>query len=163
MNTYILSGHFLPAITGLCCPPWNPLLIASLRFCLQILPINSWGRAGEREWHEQNCWMMQFSYTLLLFADNTTVLTEKHLNLVREKLAKQWKHCARKLGFSEPEIDEIDHDYERDGLKEKVYQMLLKWEMREGSKGATVGKLAKALFGCQRLDLLSSLMQIQEE
>ncbi|NXB82328.1 RIPK1 kinase, partial [Donacobius atricapilla] len=95
--------------------------------------------------------------------DNTTVLTEKHLNLVREKLAKQWKHCARKLGFSDPEIDEIDHDYERDGLKEKVYQMLLKWEMREGSKGATVGKLARALFGCQRLDLLSSLMQIQEE
>ncbi|NWX30517.1 RIPK1 kinase, partial [Notiomystis cincta] len=95
--------------------------------------------------------------------DNTTVLTDKHLNLVREKLAKQWKHCARKLGFGDPEIDEIDHDYERDGLKEKVYQMLLKWVMREGSKGATVGKLAKALFGCQRLDLLTSLMQIQEE
>ncbi|NXU10369.1 RIPK1 kinase, partial [Pardalotus punctatus] len=95
--------------------------------------------------------------------DNTTVLTDKHLNLVRENLAKQWKHCARKLGFGDPEIDEIDHDYERDGLKEKVYQMLLKWVMREGSKGATVGKLAKALFGCQRLDLLTSLMQIQEE
>ncbi|NWV31264.1 RIPK1 kinase, partial [Grantiella picta] len=95
--------------------------------------------------------------------DSTTVLTDKHLNLVRENLAKQWKHCARKLGFSDPEIDEIDHDYERDGLKEKVYQMLLKWVMREGSKGATVGKLAKALFGCQRLDLLTSLMQIQEE
>ncbi|NXG55044.1 RIPK1 kinase, partial [Hemiprocne comata] len=95
--------------------------------------------------------------------DNTTVLTEKHRNLVREKLAKQWKHCARKLGFHDPDIDEIDHDYERDGLKEKVYQMLLKWEMKEGSKGATVGKLAKALFGCQRLDLLTSLMQINEE
>uniref|UniRef100_A0A8C5T316 Receptor interacting serine/threonine kinase 1 n=1 Tax=Malurus cyaneus samueli TaxID=2593467 RepID=A0A8C5T316_9PASS len=95
--------------------------------------------------------------------DNTTVVMDKHLNLVREKLAKQWKPCARKLGFSDPEIDEIDHDYERDGLKEKVYQMLLKWLMREGSKGATVGKLAKALFCCQRLDLLNSLMQIQEE
>ncbi|NXN77486.1 RIPK1 kinase, partial [Bombycilla garrulus] len=102
-------------------------------------------------------------YEAMGIFDNTTGLTEKHLNLVREKLAKQWKHCARKLGFSDPEIDEIDHDYERDGLKEKVYQMLLKWVMREGSKGATVGKLAKALFGCQRLDLLSSLMQIQEE
>ncbi|NXW65758.1 RIPK1 kinase, partial [Eurystomus gularis] len=95
--------------------------------------------------------------------DSTAVLTEQHLNLVRDKLAKQWKHCARKLGFCNPEIDEIDHDYERDGLKEKVYQMLLKWEMREGSKGATVGKLAKALFSCQRLDLLTSLMQIDEE
>ncbi|NXA27396.1 RIPK1 kinase, partial [Ibidorhyncha struthersii] len=102
-------------------------------------------------------------YEAMGIFDNTTVLTDKHLNLVREKLAKQWKHCARKLGFCDPEIDEIDHDYERDGLKEKVYQMLLKWVMREGSKGATVGKLAKALFGCQRLDLLTSLMQINEE
>ncbi|XP_030358583.1 receptor-interacting serine/threonine-protein kinase 1 [Strigops habroptila] len=95
--------------------------------------------------------------------DNESALTDEHLNLVREKLAKQWKHCARKLGFCDPEIDEIDHDYERDGLKEKVYQMLHKWVMREGAKGATVGKLAKALFGCQRLDLLTSLMQINEE
>ncbi|NXN28515.1 RIPK1 kinase, partial [Nycticryphes semicollaris] len=102
-------------------------------------------------------------YEALGIFDNTAGLTEKHLNLVRERLAKQWKRCARKLGFSDPEIDEIDHDYERDGLKEKVYQMLLKWVMREGSKGATVGKLAKALFGCQRLDLLNSLMQINEE
>ncbi|NXK64914.1 RIPK1 kinase, partial [Sylvietta virens] len=95
--------------------------------------------------------------------DSTDVLTEQHLNPVREKLSKQWKPCARKLGFDDPEIDEIDHDYERDGLKEKVYQMLHKWVMREGSKGATVGKLAKALLGCQRLDLLRSLMQIQEQ
>ncbi|NWS29375.1 RIPK1 kinase, partial [Polioptila caerulea] len=106
---------------------------------------------------------MYSHYEAMGVFDNSTVLTKKHLDLVREKLAKQWKHCARKLGFDDPEIDEIDHDYERDGLKEKVYQMLLKWVMREGSKGATVGKLAKALFGCQRLDLLSSLMQIQGE
>ncbi|NXY48408.1 RIPK1 kinase, partial [Ceuthmochares aereus] len=95
--------------------------------------------------------------------DNTTVLTDKHLNLVREKLAKQWKHCARKLGFCDPEIDEIDHDYAQDGLKEKVHQMLHKWLMRKGSKGATVGELAKALFGCQRLDLLDSLMEMNEK
>lgn len=95
--------------------------------------------------------------------DNNTVLTEKQMDLVREKLAKQWMHCARKLGFSNSEIDEIDHDYERYGLKEKVYQMLSKWEMREGSKGTTVGKIARALFGCQRLDLLDALMQMNEE
>ncbi|XP_010020396.1 PREDICTED: receptor-interacting serine/threonine-protein kinase 1 [Nestor notabilis] len=95
--------------------------------------------------------------------DDESALTDEHLSLVREKLAKQWKHCARKLGLSDPEIDEIDHDYERDGLREKVHQMLDKWAMREGVKGATVGKLAKALFGCQRLDILNSLMQINEE
>ncbi|XP_060019783.1 receptor-interacting serine/threonine-protein kinase 1 isoform X1 [Lagenorhynchus albirostris] len=89
--------------------------------------------------------------------DNTTSLTDKHLDPVRENLGRQWKDCARKLGFSQSQIDEIDHDYERDGLKEKVYQMLQKWLMREGSKGATVGKLAFALYQCSRLDLLSHL------
>ncbi|XP_072139807.1 receptor-interacting serine/threonine-protein kinase 1 isoform X2 [Mobula birostris] len=73
---------------------------------------------------------------------------EAHLDLLRGELGKDWKHCARKLGFRESEIDEIDHDYERDGLKEKVYKMLHKWQMKEGSKGATVWKLVQALHGC---------------
>lgn len=90
--------------------------------------------------------------------DNTTSLTDKHLNPIRDNLGKQWKNCARKLGFSESQIDEIDHDYERDGLKEKVYQMLQKWLMREGIKGATVGKLAQALHQCCRKDLLNHLI-----
>lgn len=92
-------------------------------------------------------------------AENTTSLTDKHLDPVRENLGKNWKICARKLGLTESQIDEIDHDYERDGLKEKVYQMLQKWLMREGSKGATVGKLARALYQCSRLDLLSCLIR----
>ncbi|KAL8182474.1 UNVERIFIED_CONTAM: hypothetical protein K2H54_056920 [Gekko kuhli] len=95
--------------------------------------------------------------------DSTAAISDVHLNLVRDNLAKQWKHCARKLGFSDPELDEIDHDYERDGLKEKVYQMLQKWQMKEGSKGTTVGKLARALFACKRIDLLNSLVKISQE
>nr|XP_056710430.1 receptor-interacting serine/threonine-protein kinase 1 [Euleptes europaea] len=94
---------------------------------------------------------------------STAVISDVHLNLVRENLAKQWKHCARKLGFTDPELDEIDHDYERDGLKEKVYQMLQKWQMKEGSKGTTVGKLARALSACKRIDLLNSLVKISQE
>ncbi|XP_004711819.1 receptor-interacting serine/threonine-protein kinase 1 [Echinops telfairi] len=91
-------------------------------------------------------------------SDNLSSLTDKHLDPVRENLGKHWKKCARKLGFTEPQIDEIDHDYERDGLKEKVYQMLQKWLMREGNKGATVGKLAHALYQCSRIDILHYLI-----
>lgn len=92
--------------------------------------------------------------------DNTTSLTDKHLDPIRENLGRQWKSCARKLGFTDPQIDEIDHDYERDGLKEKVYQMIQKWLMKEGSKGATVGKLAYALHQCSRIDLVNRLILI---
>ncbi|XP_066480254.1 receptor-interacting serine/threonine-protein kinase 1 [Tiliqua scincoides] len=94
---------------------------------------------------------------------STTVVSDVHLNCVRDKLAKQWKHCARKLGFSDPDLDEIDHDYERDGLKEKVYQMFQRWLMKEGSKGATVGKLALALYACQRIDLLNCFVRINQD
>uniref|UniRef100_A0A8D0BV85 Receptor interacting serine/threonine kinase 1 n=1 Tax=Salvator merianae TaxID=96440 RepID=A0A8D0BV85_SALMN len=95
--------------------------------------------------------------------ESSALASDAHLNPVRENLAKQWKHCARKLGFSNPEIEEIDHDYERDGLKEKVYQMLQRWQMKEGSKGATVGKLSKALHACDRSDLLNILNKIRQE
>uniref|UniRef100_UPI00406DA56F Receptor-interacting serine/threonine-protein kinase 1 n=1 Tax=Mus musculus TaxID=10090 RepID=UPI00406DA56F len=88
--------------------------------------------------------------------------TDEHLNPIRENLGRQWKNCARKLGFTESQIDEIDHDYERDGLKEKVYQMLQKWLMREGTKGATVGKLAQALHQCCRIDLLNHLIRASQ-
>nr|XP_051711864.1 receptor-interacting serine/threonine-protein kinase 1 isoform X2 [Oryctolagus cuniculus] len=95
--------------------------------------------------------------------DDTTSLTDKHLSPVRDNLGKHWKNCARKLGLTESQIDEIDHDYERDGLKEKVYQMLQKWLMREGTKGATVGKLARALHQCSRQDLLTCLIQLSQK
>ncbi|XP_078544159.1 receptor-interacting serine/threonine-protein kinase 1 isoform X2 [Lissotriton helveticus] len=90
----------------------------------------------------------------------TSLVAEQQLDLVRDNLGKQWKTCARKLGLRDPEIDEIDHDYERDGLREKVYQMLQKWQMREGTKGTTVGKLAKALYDCHRTDLLNDLISL---
>ncbi|XP_078395663.1 receptor-interacting serine/threonine-protein kinase 1 [Cetorhinus maximus] len=94
-------------------------------------------------------------HQLAIFDDNP--VKEAHLDLLRGELGKDWKHCARKLGFRESEIDEIDHDYERDGLKEKVYKMLHKWQMKEGSKGATLRKLAQALHGCNRSDMILSL------
>lgn len=94
--------------------------------------------------------------------DNTTTLTRNHLDPIRENLGRHWKNCARKLAFTDSQIDEIDHDYERDGLKEKVYQMLQKWLMREGSKGATVGKLAYALYQCSRIDLVHTLIRITQ-
>ncbi|XP_034982266.1 receptor-interacting serine/threonine-protein kinase 1 isoform X2 [Zootoca vivipara] len=94
--------------------------------------------------------------------ENAALVSEVQLNLVRDNMGKKWKPTARQLGFSDPDLEEIDHDYERDGLKEKVYQMFQRWLMKEGSKGATVGKLARALFASQRIDLLAKIKQESE-
>ncbi|MBN3315837.1 RIPK1 kinase, partial [Atractosteus spatula] len=85
---------------------------------------------------------------------------EQHLELLRENLGRQWKHCARRLGLTQAEIEVIDHDCERDGLKEKVYQMLEKWKMREGCAGSTVGKLYRALGDSVTDELINRLLHV---
>ncbi|KAM3929437.1 receptor-interacting serine/threonine-protein kinase 1 isoform 2-T2 [Leptodactylus fuscus] len=90
---------------------------------------------------------------------SNSLLNENQMQLLRDNLSRKWKGFARIVGFRQPEIDEIDHDCERDGLKEKVYQMLHKWQMKEGSKSVTVGKVASALFQLQDTDLLNQLIQ----
>ncbi|OCT74451.1 receptor-interacting serine/threonine-protein kinase 1 [Xenopus laevis] len=90
-----------------------------------------------------------------------TIVRDNQLQLLRENLSKKWKQFARNLGFREPEIDEIDHDYQRDGLQEKVHQTLHKWKMKEGYKNATVGKVAKALFSLGESELMHALMNME--
>lgn len=100
-----------------------------------------------------------FSFFLCV-SEDTSSAKEHQLQLLGDNLSRKWKEFARKVGFRQPEIDEIDHDYERDGLKEKVFQMLHKWQMKVGSKYVTVGEIAKALRDLGEKDLLNQLIQL---
>ncbi|XP_075684583.1 receptor-interacting serine/threonine-protein kinase 1 [Rhinoderma darwinii] len=94
---------------------------------------------------------------------SNSLLNDDQMHLLRDNLSRKWKEFARKVGFRQPEIEEIDHDYDRDGLKEKVYQMLHKWQMKEGTKNATVGKVATALYYIKDTDLLNQLIMLNKQ
>ncbi|XP_051553497.1 receptor-interacting serine/threonine-protein kinase 1 isoform X2 [Myxocyprinus asiaticus] len=94
---------------------------------------------------------------LLLKYDDHTV-TESHLEVVRQNIGSNWKQVARKLGLTDIDVDTIEHDYDRDGLAEKVHQMLERWKMREGLLGITVGTLCRALDGCIKSEVLMQLL-----
>lgn len=96
---------------------------------------------------------------LFAFLDDHSI-NEEHLELLRENIGNNWKKCARRLGLTNVEVDTIDHDYNRDGLSEKVHQMLERWRMKEGSVGCTVGRLYRALSECVKMDLLHQLLRI---
>lgn len=95
---------------------------------------------------------------LLLYED--CPVREEHLDLLRKNIGAQWKSCARQLGLTETEVETIDHDYNRDGLNEKVYQMLEKWRMKEGLVGCTMGRLCRLLGSSIRVDLRCELLQL---
>uniref|UniRef100_UPI00398EDF82 receptor-interacting serine/threonine-protein kinase 2-like n=1 Tax=Pristiophorus japonicus TaxID=55135 RepID=UPI00398EDF82 len=67
-------------------------------------------------------------------------------------LTKDWKGLARYLGLTQSDIDVIDHDYERDGLLEKAYQMLLSWRQQRG-KDANRQTVVLGLKKIKRKDL----------
>ncbi|CAF91598.1 unnamed protein product, partial [Tetraodon nigroviridis] len=85
-------------------------------------------------------------------------VTEKHLDLLRDNIGAKWKRCARRLGLTDVEIENIEYKSHRDGLSEMVHQMLDCWKMKEGSYGCTIGKLLEALEGNIKVDLIQKIL-----
>ncbi|XP_016388309.1 receptor-interacting serine/threonine-protein kinase 1-like isoform X2 [Sinocyclocheilus rhinocerous] len=102
---------------------------------------------------------LRFSPVVCPLSDSEEhTVTESHLEAVRQNVGGNWKQVARKLGLTDIDVDTIEHDYDRDGLAEKVHQMLERWKMKEGLLGITVGKLCHALEGCIKPNVLLQLL-----
>ncbi|XP_034410889.1 receptor-interacting serine/threonine-protein kinase 1 isoform X2 [Cyclopterus lumpus] len=93
---------------------------------------------------------------LLKYEDHA--VNEEHLDLLRDNIGATWKRCARQLGLTGVEIETIEHDCDRDGLSEKVHQMLEHWKMKEGRIGCTVGKLCRAVEGNIKVDVIQKIL-----
>jgi len=64
-------------------------------------------------------------------------------------VSKKWKQVGRSLqkncrALRDPVIDNLAHEYDREGLYEQAYQMLLRFIQSEGKK-ATIARLIAAL------------------
>lgn len=64
-------------------------------------------------------------------------------------MSKKWKQVGRSLqkncrALRDPVIDNLAHEYDREGLYEQAYQMLLRFIQSEGKK-ATIARLIAAL------------------
>lgn len=54
------------------------------------------------------------------FVDSQRAMTRNDIDLVAVSIGNSWKRMARNMGLSDGNIDAINHDYDRDGLYEKV-------------------------------------------
>lgn len=83
-----------------------------------------------------------------VFFDDRVLSTQDHDNFAKS-VGTNWKQVGRVLqktcrGLRYPAIDNIAFEYEREGLYEQAYQMLLKFIQSEGKK-ATISRLIKVL------------------
>ncbi|XP_041048531.1 tumor necrosis factor receptor type 1-associated DEATH domain protein-like [Carcharodon carcharias] len=82
------------------------------------------------------------------FFDDHVLSAQNHYTFAKT-VGRHWKQVGRVLqktcrGLQDPAIDNIAFEYEREGLYEQAYQMLLKFIQCEGKK-ATMSRLIRAL------------------
>ncbi|NXO64761.1 TRADD protein, partial [Phainopepla nitens] len=80
--------------------------------------------------------------------DNRTITPDDHQKFAKS-VSKKWKQVGRSLQKScralrDPAIDNLALEYEREGLYEQAYQLLLRFIQSEGKK-ATIARLITAL------------------
>ncbi|NWI49560.1 TRADD protein, partial [Calyptomena viridis] len=80
--------------------------------------------------------------------DNRTITLDDHQKFAKF-VSKKWKQVGRSLQRScralrDPAIDNLALEYDREGLYEQAYQMLLRFIQSEGKK-ATIARLVAAL------------------
>ncbi|XP_067853833.1 tumor necrosis factor receptor type 1-associated DEATH domain protein [Heptranchias perlo] len=101
-----------------------------------------------------------FEFQGVLFDDH--VLSGQDHYTFAKSVGKSWKQVGRFLqktcrGLREPAIDNIAYEYEREGLYEQAYQMLLKFIQCEGRK-AMISRLIAALEESELVGVAEQLL-----
>ena len=86
-----------------------------------------------------------------MFLASDKLIDTEIMEYISKHVGNKWKPLARKLQFSDGEIDGIQSD-NQGNLQETIYQMLRKWKQREGRK-ATIHELAMGLARAGKGDL----------
>ncbi|NXU18819.1 TRADD protein, partial [Pardalotus punctatus] len=93
--------------------------------------------------------------------DNRTITPDDHQKFAKS-VSKKWKQVGRSLQKScralrDPVIDNLALEYDREGLYEQAYQMLLRFIQSEGKK-ATIARLIAALEENSLISLAEELL-----
>ncbi|PIK44757.1 hypothetical protein BSL78_18395 [Apostichopus japonicus] len=114
---------------------------SSLSSTEAIIP--STGNATSRDIHEER--------PSAIAQTEGSAVSEESLLVLSKKITNDWKDVGRELGLKDEHLENLDLTCNKDH-KEKVYQMLLKWQ--RGSLAATNDVLADALISAGRADLV---------
>ncbi|KAL5015440.1 hypothetical protein ScPMuIL_009710 [Solemya velum] len=90
------------------------------------------------------------------------IILEEKIIEIGAQLIKEWKmffrHLYRESGLdnADTDIDEMKHEYEKDGIKECIHQLFLCWMRKMGNRvniETNIDAINLALSKCNRLDL----------
>ncbi|KAI4485410.1 hypothetical protein M0804_006915 [Polistes exclamans] len=78
-------------------------------------------------------------------------ITFDDMFIIKTHIGHGWKDVARRLSYSDGQIEQFEENYRHKGVDEIMYQLLLDWK-RANTKDAQIGNLIEVLWFCQEYD-----------
>ncbi|XP_011872257.1 PREDICTED: uncharacterized protein LOC105564477 [Vollenhovia emeryi] len=75
---------------------------------------------------------------------------------IKTHIGHGWRDIARRLSYSDGQIDQFEENYRHKGIDEVIYQLLLDWK-QANTRDAQLGTLVSILWSCQEYDCVERL------
>ncbi|XP_032667986.1 protein immune deficiency isoform X2 [Odontomachus brunneus] len=76
---------------------------------------------------------------------------------IKTHVGHGWRDVARRLSYSDGQIEQFEENYRHNGIDEVIYQLLLDWK-QANTQDARLGTLISALWSCQEYDCVERLV-----
>ncbi|KAG7204189.1 hypothetical protein KM043_002025 [Ampulex compressa] len=79
--------------------------------------------------------------------------------IIKTHIGHRWRDVARRLCYSDGQIEQFEENHAHKGIDEVIYQFLLDWK-QANTKDAELGKLVSILWSCQEYDCAERLAAV---
>ncbi|XP_046753741.1 protein immune deficiency [Diprion similis] len=76
--------------------------------------------------------------------------------VIKTHIGYGWRDVARKLGYSEGQVEQFEENYKDKGIAEVVYKLLLDWKQAK-AEDAQLGQLISIIWSCREYDCAEQL------
>ncbi|KAK9306102.1 hypothetical protein QLX08_003153 [Tetragonisca angustula] len=92
----------------------------------------------------------------------TDEITLDDIFTIKTYIGHGWRDVARKLLYSEGQIEQFEENYKFRGISEVIYQLFLDWK-RANTKNADIGNLINILWICKEYDCAIRLVSARSK
>ncbi|XP_029170384.1 protein immune deficiency [Nylanderia fulva] len=83
-------------------------------------------------------------------------LATDNMLIIKTHIGHGWRDVARRLSYSDGQIEQFEENYKHKGIDEVIYQLLLDWK-QANTRDAQLGTLVSILWSCQEYDCVERL------
>ncbi|XP_076638487.1 death domain-containing immune deficiency protein isoform X1 [Colletes latitarsis] len=87
----------------------------------------------------------------------TKEITLNDIFIIKTHVGRGWKDVARRLLYSDGQIEQFEENYRSRGISEVIYQIFLDWK-QANTKDAEIGNLINLLWVCREYDCVERLV-----